>query len=176
MPRKLELGSGERPREGYEHLDFRKGLPHLEHIHDLRKPLPFPANTFEEIFADNVLEHFPWIKSLTIVKDWVRVLKPGGLLRIIVPDLTNIIDGYIKGTGMNAISSHRQVHGEMGLGGWNSKICSIIKLFGGQDHDGNYHFVAFDAELIAILFTKAGLSNIETSTGAGALKASGRKI
>jgi len=175
MLRKLELGSGEYPKPGYEHLDFRPGLPHLDYVHDLREPLPFAADTFDEILADNVLEHFPWINSLSILGDWVRVLKPGGLMRVVVPDLAHIIQGYIKGTGTSAISPHRTVDAENGLGEWSSKACSVIKIFGGQDHAGNFHYAAFDSDLITTLFSTAGLKDIETLTGNGALKASGRK-
>lgn len=175
MNRKLELGSGEKPRPGYEHLDFRPGLPHLEYVHDLNKPLPFDEGTFDEVFADNVLEHFPWIRALTILKDWIRVLKPGGVIGVVVPDLAHIINGYIHGTGQSAISPRRKPHAEKGLGSWGSKACTVIKIFGGQDNEGNYHYAAYDAELITTLFQKAGLKNVKTSTKGGALSASGRK-
>ena len=176
MSRKLELGSGNKPRPGYEHLDFRDGLPHIEYVHDLNNPLPFDTNVFDEVLADNVLVHFPWTKSLLLLIDWTRVLKSGGTLCIVVPDLAHIIQGYINNTGTSAISSKRKPLAERGLGIWNSKSCTIIKIFGGQDYDGNFHFAGFDSELIKHLFSKVGLKNIKTIAKNGSLTAVGTKV
>ena len=96
-------------------------------------------------------------------------------MRIIVPDLQHIIEGYIKGTGTSAISPHRKHHAESGIGVWNSKSASMIKLFGGQDYDGNYHYAAFDSELLTTLFHSAGLKNIKMTHGGGALRGEGTK-
>jgi len=175
MNRKLEIGSGKKPQPGYEHLDFRSDLPHIDHVHDLTTPLPFSANTFDEVYADQVLEHFPWIKSLSTLKDWVRVLKPAGKLHIIVPDFEYIIQGYINNTGQSNISKKRKSHAINGMGAWNSKTCTIIKLFGGQDYSGNFHYAAFDSELIVVLFKTIGLKKIKTVAKNGRLTAIGIK-
>jgi predicted SAM-dependent methyltransferase len=79
--RKLEIGAGARPQEGYEHLDNRPG-PHIEIVADARK-IPLEDNTFDEVYSHWVLEHFAWREMTDILTEWRRVLKPGGKLKVV---------------------------------------------------------------------------------------------
>jgi len=55
------------------------------------------SNRFNEVRASHVLEHF-FLKEMDIVlQEWIRVLTPGGILRIIVPDLKIIVAGLAIG-------------------------------------------------------------------------------
>lgn len=63
-------------------------------IHDLRKPLPFQTASIEAIYASHVLEHLYLSDAKCLLKDCFRVLRPGGILRMVVPDLRAIIDEY----------------------------------------------------------------------------------
>lgn len=49
-------------------------------------PLNYPDNSADEIRASHVLEHFSHRKTHEVLADWLRVLKPGGRLRLAVPD------------------------------------------------------------------------------------------
>lgn len=58
---------------------------------DITQPLPFPDNYADEARAIHVIEHFwPWDTD-AIVKEWVRVLKPGGQLAIECPDIDKVL-------------------------------------------------------------------------------------
>ena len=46
----------------------------------------YKSATFDEVRASHVLEHIPQLQTLSTLKDWHMVLKPGGTLRVIVPD------------------------------------------------------------------------------------------
>ena len=59
-------------------------------VSDVRK-LPFPDNYADEARAIHVIEHFYAWESLAAVKEWVRVLKPGGQLAIECPSLEKIL-------------------------------------------------------------------------------------
>lgn len=83
--RKLEIGSGKRPRRGFEHLDVRPGKG-VDHVCDASKRLPFQDGTFDVVFACHVLEHLPWWDAGRILREWVRILKRGGELDVSVPD------------------------------------------------------------------------------------------
>lgn len=63
--------------------------------HDINKGLPFGNNTFEVVYHSQVLEHFPKQEGKKFIRECYRVLKPGGILRIVVPDLENIAKEYI---------------------------------------------------------------------------------
>lgn len=53
---------------------------------DIRQPLWLQDGTVDAILASNILEHFDVQRALAILRDWHRVLKPGGVLRLSVPD------------------------------------------------------------------------------------------
>ena len=63
---------------------------------DCTKPLNFPDNSVDEIYCSHFLEHVYRSEAVSIVKDFYRVLKKGGKLVIIVPDLEEYISQYLK--------------------------------------------------------------------------------
>lgn len=64
--------------------------------HNLLKGIPFADNTFSLVYHSHVLEHFEKEDGALFVKECFRVLKPGGILRIAVPDLEAIVRNYIR--------------------------------------------------------------------------------
>lgn len=64
----------------------------------------FPLNardgSVDVIRASHVLEHFPHGQVADVLKEWVRALKPGGVLKIAVPDFARIAEGYLAGAAM----------------------------------------------------------------------------
>ncbi len=61
---------------------------------DLNEPLPFPDYTFDAVYHSHVLEHFPREDAPRLIAECHRVLKPGGVLRVVVPDLEEILRRY----------------------------------------------------------------------------------
>lgn len=81
--RKLNLGCGKNIKEGYTNVDIHP-LSGVDKAFDFNFfPYPFSDNEFEEILADNVLEHLDDIPQ--VMKELHRISKPGGAVRIIVP-------------------------------------------------------------------------------------------
>ena len=79
---KLNAGSGWKKKDSYINLDlFEECKPDI--LADLDKPLPFKDESFDEILADNVLEHIDDVRKT--MNEFHRVIKPGGMLYIIVP-------------------------------------------------------------------------------------------
>jgi predicted SAM-dependent methyltransferase len=54
--------------------------------HDLRRPLPFDRNTFDAVLFSHCLEHLDCQEGLMVLNQFLRALKPGGILTISVPD------------------------------------------------------------------------------------------
>lgn len=92
---KLNLGSCDDVRPGYLNVDrdFPVACPMGDRfVWDLmHMPWPWADSSVDEIFARDIFEHLP-DKGLTMDESW-RVLRPGGLLHIIVPTVGGIIDG-----------------------------------------------------------------------------------
>jgi len=89
--KKLEIGCGERLHEGYDGLDMRD-IPGIKYPGVDARNLPIEDDTYDEVFAHWLLEHFAWGEMVGVLKEWRRVLKPGGILRIV----TNHQDAHNK--------------------------------------------------------------------------------
>ena len=62
---------------------------------DLRKGIPFPDRTFDCVYHSHVFEHIDRDDALPFLKECFRVLKPGGVLRVVVPDLEVLTRNYL---------------------------------------------------------------------------------
>ena len=89
----LNLGCGDKYHKDWVNVDMR---PRSEDVTkaNLLKGIPFPDNTFDVVYHSQVLEHVPKENALPFMKECYRVLKVGGIIRVVVPDLENIIDEY----------------------------------------------------------------------------------
>ena len=64
-------------------------------VHDLRKPLPFASDSVDAVYHSHVLEHIDRDKVDGFLKEIHRVLRPGGIQRICVPDLESLARRYL---------------------------------------------------------------------------------
>jgi predicted SAM-dependent methyltransferase len=91
---KLDLGAGVQSPEGYIPLGHDHGTEIF--------PLSYDDNSVDVVRASHVIEHFPHGQIEAVLKEWVRVLKPGGILRIAVPDFEELAKRYLDGKLMDA--------------------------------------------------------------------------
>ena len=106
MVRKLEIGPGKKISPGFESLDlmlqYKPGiLRDIQHIADASKKLPFDDNVFSVVYASHVLEHFPWYRIGTILKEWHRIISPRGILEVWVPDMLKICKALVDAENGN---------------------------------------------------------------------------
>jgi predicted SAM-dependent methyltransferase len=78
----------------WTNLDFASSNKHVI-AHNLLKGIPFGDNSFDFVYHSHVLEHFSKSDGDRLIKECYRVLKPGGILRVAVPDLEVIVRNYI---------------------------------------------------------------------------------
>ena len=84
--KRLNLGCGRQIKKGFVNLDFIRGEG-VDVVHDLNKfPYPFRDDDFDYVYADNVLEHLADVPRAMM--ELHRILKPSGILRVIVPHFT----------------------------------------------------------------------------------------
>ena len=105
----LNLGCGTRTNPYWVNIDWSLKLrlsklpligsylnsPTDIQIYDLRKGIPFDDNTVDVVYSSHVLEHIEKNGAETFLKEMYRVLKPGGVIRIVVPDLEKAARKYI---------------------------------------------------------------------------------
>ncbi|HTA75626.1 MAG TPA: methyltransferase domain-containing protein [bacterium] len=92
----LQIGCGPNIFDEFENVDFyTMRFWQAKHIgHDLRYPLPYGNAVFEGAFSEHTLEHLPSRYAIKLLAEVKRVLKPGSVFRISVPDLKQYIDFY----------------------------------------------------------------------------------
>jgi predicted SAM-dependent methyltransferase len=135
---KLHLGCGERYIEGYVHIDAIK-FPHVDHVYAVDS-LPFiQDNTVDVIYNCHILEHFHRCDVERVLREWKRVLKPNGILRISVPDMMGLCEHYVK---------HRNLEDV------------VYSIFGGADYMYNFHYNAFDYQSLSDLLRRVGFKGI----------------
>jgi predicted SAM-dependent methyltransferase len=62
---------------------------------DVRKRLPYPDRTVRYIYASHLLEHLYFDEAANLLRECRRILEPGGVIRVVVPDLRTIVDDYL---------------------------------------------------------------------------------
>lgn len=83
MPEILDIGCGNRKRPGALGIDVNPDTD-ADIVHNLNSfPYPFPDARFDEIYADNVIEHLDDV--MKVMEELYRIGKPGALVKISVP-------------------------------------------------------------------------------------------
>jgi predicted SAM-dependent methyltransferase len=137
-PVNLHLGCGERSIPGFIHVDVR-AFDNVDMVCQLNKLDTFKDSSVDLIYCSHALEHFKRYDCEGVLKEWHRVLKPGGILRVAVPDFEAIVKIY---------QEYKDVELLIGL------------LYGGQDYQYNYHHVVFDFNSLSELLTNVGFTQI----------------
>jgi len=91
--RKLHVGCGRNILPGWINADID---PRADLIIFLERKLPFKSGSLERIYSEHVLEHVPYETAVYFLREARRTLIPGGVIRIAMPDLDELIDGYQK--------------------------------------------------------------------------------
>jgi predicted SAM-dependent methyltransferase len=94
---KLHIGCGTNYFNGWTNLDNNSdnNITKVDISHDMRNPLPFGDSTVDFIYNEHFLEHLTVGDGQKVIRDFMRVLKTGGVLRISVPDLAKTVDKYL---------------------------------------------------------------------------------
>jgi predicted SAM-dependent methyltransferase len=139
--RKLHLGCGAKYIPDFFHVDI-VDAPHIDrcgHVDDLAF---LPEGVVELIYACHVLEHFGRYEVETVLREWHRVLRAGGILRLSVPDFAAVAKMYAS----------------EGLRDGMSGLVGLVS--GGQRTPYDYHKMIFDEPLLTSLLSRAGFAAV----------------
>lgn len=91
--KKLHIGCGGNLLPGWLNTDSfpQNGAVFL----DAGEIYPFPDNSFDYVFSEHTIEHIQYRQALTMLRQCHRVLKPGGRIRLVTPDL-RVYAGFLK--------------------------------------------------------------------------------
>jgi len=91
----LNLGCGGRCHPAWTNVDYIETSPGVL-SQDLMNPLEFSDNTFDVVYHSHVLEHMPKRYAPDFMAECWRILKHGGILRVVVPDLELAVGDYLQ--------------------------------------------------------------------------------
>ncbi|MDP6775759.1 MAG: methyltransferase domain-containing protein, partial [Candidatus Latescibacteria bacterium] len=141
-PVRLNLGCGEDRREGYINVDAFVATADLKmDIFDLE----FGDESVDEILSSHMLEHLSKHEVPRALSEWCRVLRPGGCLKLNLPDLEWAAQQWLATP-------------EKDRWGW-----PLDTIFGLQTHPGEYHRTGFTVARIEQLLAHAGFTGIRAS-------------
>lgn len=103
-PLKLNLGCGDKILDGYTNVDVAESRnghkPDV--LCDLHRLEPFADNSADEILSVHVIEHFWRWEVVHILKEWLRVLKPGGKMILECPNLLSACQQFLANPDLHA--------------------------------------------------------------------------
>lgn len=136
----LHLGCGKKYIPGYFHIDI---LPfdHVDHQGPVDDLSFIPDNTVKLIYACHLLEHFGRNEFRKPLAEWYRVLAPGGVLRLAVPDFEQVVKLYAAGRVKHL-----------------SEVMGLV--MGGQRDQYDYHKVIFDERFLSEALREIGFSSV----------------
>lgn len=150
MTRRLHIG-GKQPKEGWEILNALDD-EYVDHIGNANDLSIFKDNLFSEIYASHIAEHLDHKDELlAALKEWLRVLKPGGKLSISVPDLDVLAA---------CILSKDQLS-------FQERYIAMCMMFGGHKDQYDYHVVGLNEEFLTNFLTQAGFRHIRRTDNFG---------
>jgi predicted SAM-dependent methyltransferase len=135
---KLHLGCGRRHIPGYVHIDV-VDYPHVDHVSSIDNLSFLQDGSVELIYNCHVLEHFKRREVNRVLREWHRVLAPGGVLRVSVPDFAALCEVYVRSRDLGLV---------------------IGPIFGRQDYLYNIHYNLFDFDALKAQLEQAGFSQI----------------
>ena len=134
----VNLGSGAQSGPEYVNVDV-VAAPHIHYIHDIKFLPMFTTGGVDLLYASHVLEHIPRHELPITIAEWKRVLKPGGILRISVPDFDNLIKIYTAS---------------------GNDIDTILAQLLGQEPPYNNHYSVWNLDYAKNFFIKEGVKEV----------------
>ncbi len=94
----LNVGCGTDYKKGWINIDNNSdnNIEKLDLNWDLRNPLPFDDDSVDYIFNEHLIEHLTVEEGKKVMADLMRVLRPGGVVRVATPDLEESVALYLN--------------------------------------------------------------------------------
>ena len=152
LPVKLELGSWKRVgMEDWIAADIN-GNGDLQL--DLTQPIPFPDNSIEKIYSSHLIEHFAYPSPmLDLLRECNRILKPGGVFSVAVPNARIFLEAYMDDRGFD-----REKYCAFDVGLTYKTRIDYVNFVA---HMGGEHRHLFDEENLLEILEEAGFDHVK---------------
>ena len=155
----VNIGSGTRGQPGWINLDGFAG-PNVTCRVDIRRRLPFADGSVRGIFSEHSFEHLDYIEEVPrFLRECFRVLKPGGVTRIIVPDAGKYLCAYAHG-GWEALAAIRPLYDQRNDHYFHFRYNTPMELINVVFRQGYEHKFAYDFETLSIVLRRSGFDKV----------------
>lgn len=127
---------------------------------DLRRPLPFAAESFDVVFSSHLLEHLYRTDALRLLRECHRVLRPGGVCRAVVPDLGRLVSDYLLARERGDAEAGRAFVASLQMRPEAESGAGLYRLYQ-RLTDFHTHKWMYDAPSLVTLFREAGFPQPE---------------
>jgi SAM-dependent methyltransferase len=125
---------------------------------DIVKGLPVANASVQGIYASHVLEHLSYADFWTALDNTFRLLRPGGIFRLVVPDLEARAQKYIREVELGHAEANAWLMRTTGLG-QEHRPRTLKALLGGM-FGGSRHLWMWDQQSLAAALEKTGFDSI----------------
>ena len=154
----LNVGCGGSGLPKWVNLDLVPA-PMVNCLWDARRSLLFCNRSCLGIFSEHFLEHLePTLEATTFLRECRRVLKPGGRIRILVPDGEAYLKAYAAG-GWDQLAQLRGLQGERNDPWFGHSYENRMELINMVFRQGIQHAFIYDYEALAQALEKAGFKD-----------------
>ncbi len=156
----VNIGSGSRGRSGWVNTDVLP-MPGVDCVCDCRRGLPFDDGSVDVIFSEHFFEHIDYTEEAPyFLAECRRVLAPGGVVRIIVPDAGRYLQAYAA-AGWSGLVQLRQLQPDNFDRYTNCRYRTKMELVNEIFRQAGTHKFAYDAETLIRLLQDAGFSRVQ---------------
>jgi predicted SAM-dependent methyltransferase len=151
LPRRgllVNVGCGHHPLEGWINLDRARG-PNVDVVWDVRRGLPFPAESCSAIVSEHLIEHLEKTAAERFLRECWRVLGRAGVLRLSTPDAERFLRSY-AGDRAFLYAPHFETPIDTAI----DRINIMMREYG-------QHAWSYDRELLELMLRRAGFDHVE---------------
>ncbi len=138
---RLNLGCGFDHKPGYLNVDFQE-FHHPDLVADVAALSMLPSGHYDEIVAQDVLEHLARTQTLGALREWNRLLRMGGVLRLRTPNILGLAD-LLQRPDYQTMERHEEL---------------VQALFGTQRYRGDFHLTSFTELLLRGYLERSGFT------------------
>lgn len=152
----LNIGCGPNIESTFINVDYL-WQPGVDLCWNVTKGIPLPDSSLTGVFSEHCLEHLDYLDAVKVLAECHRLLKPGGVIRIIVPDAELYLDIYRRQkTGLNEGFPYGQTAHDMPESAEITPMMTVNSIFRGHGHLYAYDYYTFE-----VLLRKQGFINIK---------------
>ncbi len=157
----VNVGAGSNGKPGWVNIDIVKA-PGINCLYDCRKKLPLPDDSVKGIFCEHFFEHLDYTEEVPVfLSECHRVLKAGGIVRVIVPDVEKYLRAYCEEGWETLVKLRPLREGKTDRWLLKPRYRTKMELLNVVFRQGWEHKYAYDYQTLEFLLHRYGFSFVQ---------------